>query len=208
MSNLRFTTVNWESQRVLSQIADHINKPLSEIVRLIKYIQTKKEKSDHETDRISSIMLESSEQIERLIEDIMHIERNKRVEIKVHNKFQYPELYKKPHNRIPQAELEWLIQMEGIIMSHIAFYGLNVSWLANELNVSERNIFRKIEKFTGLTPNNYIRNLRLHRAKELLESYALSTVNEVACAVGLKDPHYFSNLYKKQFGVKPKDYLV
>jgi len=46
---------------MLSQIADHINKPLSEIVRLIKYIQTKKEKTDYDTERISSIMLESSE---------------------------------------------------------------------------------------------------------------------------------------------------
>jgi len=84
---------------------------------------------------------------------------------------------------------------------------LNISWLATQMTISERNIFRKIEKFTGLTPNNYIRSLRLCKAKELLENYTLSTFKEVACAIGLKDPHYFSNLYKKQFGIKPKDYF-
>ena len=45
-------------------------------------------------------------------------------------------------------------------------------------------------------------------AKELLENYTYSTVNEVACAVGLKDPYYFSSIYKKEFGKKPKEYLV
>ncbi len=225
MQKTKTSTIDWESQRVLSQIADEINKPLTEIIRLIQYLRSKPDTTDHETQRLSSIMLESSEQIESLIEDILKIEQNKKIEILVHDKFKYPSLYKfnevkinasnnlmthlkeTPGNRISKADLDWLIQLETTILENIDSYSLCVSWLAGELAVSERQIFRKIEKFTGLTPNKYIRNLKLYFAKELLENYTYSTVNEVASAIGLKDPHYFSSLYKKEFGKKPKEYL-
>lgn len=225
MQKAKTSTIDWQSQRVLSQIADEINKPLTEIIRLIQYLKSKPDATDHETQRLSSIMLESSEQIESLIEDLLKIEQNKKIEILVHDKFKYPNLYKfndvrintsnnlitqlteTPENRISKADLEWLIQLETTILENIDSYSLCVPWLAGELAVSERQIFRKIEKFTGLTPNKYLRNLKLYFAKELLENYTYSTVNEVASAVGLKDPHYFSRLYKKEFGRKPKDYL-
>lgn len=225
MQKAKPSTIDWDSQRILSQIADEINKPLMEIIRLIQHLQTKPNTTNLEAKRLSSIMLESSEQIESLIEDILKIEENKRIEILVHDKFRYPRLYKfndikinssnnlatqlneKSESRISKTDLEWLIQLESTILKNIDSYNLCVPWLAGKLAVSERQIFRKIEKFTGLTPNRYIRNLKLYKAKELLESYTFSTVNEVASAIGLKDPHYFSSLYKKEFGKKPKEYL-
>jgi AraC-like DNA-binding protein len=225
MQKAKPSTIDWDSQRVLSQIADEINKPLTEIIRLIEYLRTKPNATEQETKRLSSIMLESSEQIESLIEHILKIEQNKKIEILVHDKFKYPDLYRfdevkinssnnlmthlneTSENRISKADLEWLIQLETTILENIDSYSLCVPWLAGQLAVSERQIFRKIEKFTGLTPNKYIRNLKLHFAKELLENYTYSTVNEVACGIGMKDPHYFSSLYKKEFGKKPKEYL-
>lgn len=220
------STIDWESQRVLSQIADEINKPLARIVKLLQHIQKKSDMTDYETQQLSSIMLESSEQIEALIEDIVRAEQNKKIEILVKAKFKNPRLYifdemslnasnnlknhlnENPENRISQSDLEWLLQLETTILDNIDFYGLCVPWLAGKLATSERQIFRKIEKFTGLTPNKYIRSVKLYYAKELLENYTYSTVNEVAGAIGMKDPHYFSNLYKKEFGKKPKEYLL
>ena len=219
------TNINWESKEILSQIADQINKPLAEIVRLIQYIQSKTENTDYETQRLSSIILESSGQIEQIIEDILRIEQNKKIEILVQDNFKYPGLYtfdvdkvnasnnllrnleQNTENRISKADMDWLIELETTVLDHIDSHSLTVSWLAGQLAVSERQIFRKIEQFTGLTPNKYIRSLKLHKAKELLENYTYSTVNEVAAAVGLKDPYYFSGLYEKAFGVRPRKYL-
>lgn len=219
------TTIDWEAQGILSQIADEINKPLTRLVQLIELIKSKKDMSEFETNQLSTIMLESSDQIEALIADIVRAEENKRIEILVHDKFKYPSLYtfaelslnssnnlitqlnEKSGHRISQADIEWLLQLETTILNNIDSYALCVSWLAGELAVSERQIFRKIEKFTGMTPNKYIRYIKLFYAKELLEKYIYSTVNEVACAVGMKDPYYFSSLYKKEFGKKPKEYL-
>ncbi|PCJ30114.1 MAG: hypothetical protein COA99_18615 [Moraxellaceae bacterium] len=226
MQKAKTSTIDWDSQRVLSQIADEINKPLTRIVQLIQHIQKKSDMTEHETKQLSSIMLESSEQIELLIEDILKIEENNRIEILVHDKFKYPGLYmfnnvkinssnnlithlnEDSKNRVSKSDLEWLILLETTIIENIDSYSLCVSWLAGRLAVSERQVFRKIEKFTGLTPNKYIRNIKLYKAKELLEAYTFSTVNEVASAIGLKDPHYFSSLYKKEFGKKPKEYLL
>lgn len=226
MQKLRTTsTINWESQRVLSQIADEINKPLTEIIRLIQHIQKRSTHADTETKRLSSIMLESSEQIESLIQDILKMEEDKRIEVLIHDKFKYPQLYnfkniswnesnnlsnqdsRKKEVKISKADIHWLIQLENTIIEHIDFYGLSVPWLASELATSERQLFRKIEKFTNLTPNKYIRNIKLYKAKELLENYTFSTVSEIANAVGLKDPYYFSSIFKKEFGKKPKEYL-
>ncbi len=220
------STIEWGSQTVLSQIAGEINKPLKEIIRLIQYIQSKPATTDQEAKRLSSIMLDSSEQIESLIADIIRTEQNNRIEILVHDKFKYPSLYSFDEveinssnnlitqingfskNRISKSDLDWLIRLENTILENLDSYALCVPWIAGELAVSERQIFRKIEKFTGLTPNKYIRSLKLYKAKELLESYTYSTVNEVSSAVGMKDPHYFSKLYMKEFGMKPKEYLV
>ena len=218
-------SIDWESQKVLSQIADGINKPLTRLVQLIELIKSKKDMTELETKQLSTFMLESSDQIEALIADIVKAEENKRIEILVHDKFKYPELYtfdemslnasnnlntelsKSSENRISQADIEWLMQLENTIIENINSYSFCVSWLAGELAVSERQIFRKVEKFTGMTPNKCIRKLKLFYAKELLEKYVYSTVNEVAYAVGLKDPYYFSSLYREAFGKMPKEYL-
>lgn len=81
MQKVKTTTIDWGSQKVLSQIADEINKPLAEMVRLIQYLQSKPDTTDQETKRLSSIMLESSEQIELLIEDILKVEEKNDLEL-------------------------------------------------------------------------------------------------------------------------------
>ena len=225
MNRIATKVINWESDAVLSQIADQINKPLSEIIRLTRHIQDRSKQGDVETNRLSAIMLESSEQLESLVQDILRIEQQKVIQVVVRKKFKYPELYEfdanilfansnllahlegKQPNRIAKADLEWLITLETKVLENLNTSFLCVPWLAEELAVSERQLFRKIEKYTGLTPNRYIRSLKLFRAKTLLENYTYSTVNEVAQAVGLRDPYYFSKLYKEEFGTKPKNYL-
>lgn len=216
--------INWESEAVLSQIADKINRPLREIIRLSRHIHAHTEQRDAETNRLSAIVLESSAQLETIVANIVKAEEQKQIEIVVRNKFQFPHLYQwsedldekapmdgLPANsdpaRIPQADIAWLLRLERSLLEHLESSILSISWLAQEMMVSERQLFRKIEKYTGLTPNNYIRKVRLCKAKRLLEDYACTSVCEVAIRVGIRDPYYFSKLFEKEFGVMPKRYL-
>lgn len=223
MTAIHSPAINWESEAVLSQIADKIHKPLAEIIRLTRYMQAKQD--DAETNRLSAIMLESSEQLESLVDAILQAERQKQIQVVVNDKFKYPALYsfdteaaKRPNdplaqlgtpseNRVSKADLEWLMQLERTVVAHIDDAMLCLPWLANELAVSERQLFRKVEKYTGMTPNKYVRKLKLHTAKKLLEDFACTTLNEVTVRVGMKDPYYFSRLFIKEFGVSPKKYL-
>ncbi|MBE7041889.1 MAG: helix-turn-helix domain-containing protein [Ruminococcaceae bacterium] len=65
-----------------------------------------------------------------------------------------------------------------------------------------RTLFRKMY---GITPTQYIIELRLNAAAELLSEGILS-VGEVAEAVGFSDVYYFSKLFKKHFLSSPKNY--
>ena len=76
------------------------------------------------------------------------------------------------------------------------------------MNVSRRNLHYKIKAYTGLTPNQYIIETRLIRAKYLLEAKIYRTVAEVCYSVGMKNTQHFSKLIKERFGKSPSEYFV
>lgn len=78
--------------------------------------------------------------------------------------------------------------------------------LAEALAMSERTAYRRLKEFTGLTPAAWLREVRLDRARQLLEAQALPTVAEVAYEVGFPNPSHFTQLYSKRFGKKPSEY--
>ncbi len=59
--------------------------------------------------------------------------------------------------------------------------------------------------YTGTTPQQYITDIRLSKAKELL-SYSSFNVTEIASIVGYDNPFYFSRIFKKNTGRSPRDY--
>ena len=61
------------------------------------------------------------------------------------------------------------------------------------------------KQFTGLTPVEYIKNVRLAKAAELLRSPELS-VAQVAMEVGFEDPNYFSRQFKQVLGMSPSSF--
>ena len=113
-----------------------------------------------------------------------------------------------PAPSISKAEMDWLEQVEQIIQAEIQNTQLTQTQLAESLFLSERQFRRKIKKITGLTPNKYIREIKLQHARALLEDHTYLTVSEVGYAIGFGKPEYFSKLYKERFGKLPSEYLV
>ena len=75
------------------------------------------------------------------------------------------------------------------------------------MNITIRTLQQKVKKTTGKTPKAYQREIILHQAKILLKSGDIKTVSELTYQLGFEDSHYFSKLYKKQFGLSPKEEL-
>ncbi|MEQ8703612.1 MAG: two-component regulator propeller domain-containing protein [Phaeodactylibacter sp.] len=73
---------------------------------------------------------------------------------------------------------------------------------ARALNVSRPLLFIKIKALTNLTPNNFLKEIRLKRAAQLLKQQKLN-ISEVAYQVGFRDPRYFSKCFQKSFGQTP-----
>lgn len=80
------------------------------------------------------------------------------------------------------------------IESYIAGSGLSVS-----------SFFRKFKHYTGVTPLQYLINIRLSNAKKLLETTDHS-VSEIASLTGYDNALYFSRLFHRHIGMSPRDY--
>lgn len=100
---------------------------------------------------------------------------------------------------------EWLNFVCEYIQNHIQEPEIPVESIAAELRISRSSFQRKIKALTGLSPIEFIRRIRLAKAAELL-STGKYRINEVSYMVGINKPSYFSSIFKKQFGVLPKDY--
>ena len=101
--------------------------------------------------------------------------------------------------------LRFLKDVQTVIESKLDETTFSVSDLSQSLEISESTLRRKVQQITGLPPKLYIRQMRLNKAKELLENDA-GTVYEIAGIVGFGNPAYFAKCFQEQFGIVPSLY--
>ncbi len=102
---------------------------------------------------------------------------------------------------------KFLTRLYAYINENIGNSELNVNLLGRELGFSRTNFYRKIKALTGVTPNDLLRVCRLNRAAQLLLTREY-TIGEISDMTGFGTQSHFSNLFKRQFGVTPRDYLL
>lgn len=93
----------------------------------------------------------------------------------------------------------------GIIHEKYSQSSLCLDEIAADLNISSRQLSRVFKSATGKTVPEYINEVRLGKAAELLELGYLS-VSEVALKAGIESDTYFYTVFKKKYGVTPKEY--
>ncbi|MFH4968316.1 two-component regulator propeller domain-containing protein [Gaetbulibacter sp. M240] len=93
-----------------------------------------------------------------------------------------------------------------IVETNIANQQFDIPKFCLELGVSRTLLFSKIKVWTNLTPNEFINEIRMKRAIQLLEQNKLS-VSEIGYKVGFNSPKYFSKCFQKKFGKTPTKYL-
>ncbi|NCA77678.1 MAG: tetratricopeptide repeat protein [Alphaproteobacteria bacterium] len=109
------------------------------------------------------------------------------------------------NDEIPPADQQFLGKVKDLVVNKMADSGFGIRQLASDACLSERQLRRKISDLTGLTPVDFIRQIRLQQAKQLIEQQAYPTISEISVAVGFNNPAYFSRLFKKLFGYAPTD---
>jgi len=81
----------------------------------------------------------------------------------------------------------------------------SVNNLCDDLGMSRSQLYRKFESITGLTPNDFIRSVRLKRAAQLLRGSSYN-ISEISDRVGFNSIKYFNKYFKEEFGFTPTQY--
>ena len=83
---------------------------------------------------------------------------------------------------------------------------VNVDDLASDLCMSTSQFRRRLTALTGETPQSYIQNIRMQKARHLLDTQPGLTIAEVALRCGYDEKANFTRAFKKFYGITPSDY--
>ena len=95
-----------------------------------------------------------------------------------------------------QRDCEFVAKIQEVIADQLADENFSIDTLAEQMNMSRSNFYRK---------NDYLKVLRMNKAAELIQGG--TRISEVAAQVGFTSSSYFAKCFKAQYGVLPKEYV-
>lgn len=98
----------------------------------------------------------------------------------------------------------FLKKVREAVEANLEDENFSVVELSGQVGMSRSQLHRKLSSLTGFSPNEVIRNMRLERAKQLLEKRA-GNASEVAYMTGFNSPAYFAKCFKDYFGLTPTE---
>jgi len=108
-------------------------------------------------------------------------------------------------NKITEQDESFLRKLKEDIYSNLDNSDFNIDTLVSNTNLSRRVFFNKVKSLTGQAPVEFIREIRIKHAAELLKTQQYR-IKEVTYMVGFSDIRYFTQCFKNMFGVTPSQY--
>ena len=105
-------------------------------------------------------------------------------------------------NTFGNIEQKFINQLNSLINENLGNSDYSVENLAEDLTISRVQLYRKVKAMMGISISDYIGNIRLEKAKVMLETGSL-TVAEIAYTNGFSSPNYFSTAFKNKYGTSP-----
>jgi AraC-like DNA-binding protein len=106
------------------------------------------------------------------------------------------------HQRNQGSETEQLVQKARLMMEDHLFGNLDMEEISHHLGISYTHFRSIFKNYSGQSPYQYYLNLKINKAKELLETGAYA-VKEIAHDLAFENQYYFSRLFKKKTGISP-----
>lgn len=104
-----------------------------------------------------------------------------------------------------QNDRKFLNKLVEIMEKNMDNGDLIVEDIVNDLAVSRSVFFKKLKALTGLAPIEFIKEMRIKRAAEYIETGEYS-MSQISYMVGINDPRYFSKCFKQMYGMTPTEY--
>ena len=110
-----------------------------------------------------------------------------------------------PESKFGTIEQDFISRMNVHIMENMDNPKFSVEELADKLNVSRVQLYRKVKAILGMSISDHINNIRLEKAATMLREGEMN-ISEIAYSLGFSSPNYFSTAFKNKFGISPKEY--
>ena len=108
-------------------------------------------------------------------------------------------------NYTPQDE-QFLQKMITVVEDNLSDDQFDVLALGNALGLSKSTLYRKTKALLDLSPSEFVKNIRLKHACQMMEKDKSISVSEVAFSTGFSDPRYFATCFKAEFKITPSEY--
>jgi len=105
-------------------------------------------------------------------------------------------------NSFGNIEQKFIHKLNSLVNNNVGNSEYSVENLAKDLLISRVQLYRKIKAIMGISISDYISNIRLEKAKLMLETDSL-TIAEIAYSNGFSSPNYFSTAFKNKYGMSP-----
>lgn len=103
-----------------------------------------------------------------------------------------------------ESESDFVDKATRLIANHLSDSEFTIDQLCREMAMSRTLFYVKLKSYTGKSPQDFIRIIRLERAASMLRNG--HSVTDAAALTGFDNPKYFSTVFKKYFGVSPSKY--
>ncbi|WP_223653504.1 two-component regulator propeller domain-containing protein [Hymenobacter psoromatis] len=108
---------------------------------------------------------------------------------------------------IPDAEKQLLESAMRIVEANLDNPDFGVPMLVREMSMSQSVFYRRIKSITGQSVAEFIRDVRMKRAAQLLATAGLR-VSEIAYQVGFEDAKHFREAFRKIYDLSPSEYAA
>lgn len=107
--------------------------------------------------------------------------------------------------KLNDEDIRFLNAAIGAVERNLGAPDLNVVKICSELSVSRSTLVNYIRRLTGMTPGNFIEEIKLKKAAMMLKNSPLR-INEISDELGFSNPQYFTIRFKKKYGCPPSEY--
>jgi transcriptional regulator GlxA family with amidase domain len=103
------------------------------------------------------------------------------------------------------GEMDQRIQRVIVEMEKCLDSELSLEVLAQSVNLSTSRFRHLFKAETGTTPAQYLKSLRMSRAKKLVETTFLN-IKQIMCCIGVRDKRHFAKDFERSYGLIPTQY--
>ena len=113
---------------------------------------------------------------------------------------------KETEKKLTNLEEQFMSKVMEVIEQYISEEEFTIEDFGKEVGMSRMQLHRKLKALTGKSASNYLRSVRLSKAKKMIEEEK-GTISEIAYSVGFSSPQYFTRSFKEEFGYPPSDLI-